>query len=253
MYRIHDVTTVVFLMTGLFFLHAGQPLLSSAADPICDPGLTQRITDDLGYQLRGDRCEGLYARDVGGSLLLLVSLTSAFEGYDLNSGENLIVEWNAPLGRHVHLRAYGLRPRLYYRMDTIRPVNNTPYHWPIDLLANFNIPRCDLGVVGWTTSRLGKNERRILLPLHISQQKRAAPSQGYRLILWPGKELAEVYLSIATVNADGSLGRFLKDGYPLHNMATIRLSGELALILTAWKRQASIIWKSGLNYEAAGL
>jgi hypothetical protein len=204
--------TLLFLLFSHFFSH---PLPVFAQQDPCDPDLEQSTTDPLGYRLRGDRCEGRYIQEVGSTVLFVVSLTESFEEYDLDSGEELSVAWTTPTTQNVHLRAHGLRQRLYYRMDTIRPSGSTSYHWPIDLLARLKIPHGDLGVVGWIRYSVGGTAREVYLPLRISQKDPAKHSQSYQMALWPGKELTEVYLSLAPVNADGSFGEFLMDGTAL--------------------------------------
>ncbi len=212
MYRIR--TSCMFSLILLLLLFA-EPLPVSAEDNPCDPEIEQSTTDQLGYRLRGDRCEGRYIQEVGSTILSAVSLTEAFEEYDLNSGEDLVVEWNAPPGQNIRLRAHGLRQRLYYRMDTTAPSGNTSYRWPIKVLSGLDIPRVDVGVLGWMTYSIGKARQDVFLPLRISQQGSATPSQRYQMILWPGKELTEVYISLAPVKADGSFGSFIMDGKAL--------------------------------------
>jgi hypothetical protein len=207
----------------------------AAAESPCDPALEQSATDSLRYTLRGDRCEGRYIQEVGSATLFPVSLTRGVVNYDLAFGEELRVEWPS-LPRHkVHLRAYSLRRPPYYRMDTIRPPHHTVYHWPTDILAAFGIVRRDLGVIGWMTRAVGGTEREVLLPLRISQAGRPAPARTCTMILWPGRELSEVYLSLAPVRADGSRGAFIKKGqaleygyYPAEQGIEFEISGMTA-------------------------
>src|SRR4030095_5428753 len=51
--------------------------------PACDSLVKPRATDPLSYRQRGDRCEGVYGKDVGGSSdLLVASLVESFEAID---------------------------------------------------------------------------------------------------------------------------------------------------------------------------
>lgn len=199
----------------LLFLF-GQSLPVSAAEDPCDPNLLRPSDDPLGYQLRGDRCEGRYDLQPSSLVLFIVSFTESFEEYNLKSGENLIVEWSIPKEQKVHLRAQGLKPRLYYRMDTVRNPGSTSYHWPTDILRTLNIARGDIGAVAWARYSMNEVSRDVYLPLRIRQTQQAAQSGVYRVVLWPGKELAEVFVSVATVKADGSPGDFIKDGEALN-------------------------------------
>ena len=204
----------------------------SAADSPCDPDLPQKLSDPLAYTLRGDRCEGRYIQEVGSTILSVLSLTTAFADYDLQSGEALELEWATPQPQEVHLRAHDLRQNLYYRMDAIRPANAGSYHWPIDILAALKIPRRDLGVLAWTPYTFGQNEKELFLPLEVNQPGTTSQGRSYRVALWPGQELTEVYISLATLGADGNPQNFLKDGeilgygyYPAQSPIKFELSG----------------------------
>jgi hypothetical protein len=216
MYRI-KLSYILFLVIPLFLVfQLGQSSPVSAAENLCDPNLPRPSGDPLGYQLRDDRCEGRYIQEVASTVLITVSLTESFEDYDLNSNEDLIVEWIVPKDQKVHLRAQGLRPRLYYRMDTARNPGSKAYRWPIDILRALSIPRGDIGVVAWARYSMSGVGQDIYLPLRIRQKQQAVQSGAYRIVLWPGKELAEVFVSLATVKADGSPGNFIKDGEALN-------------------------------------
>lgn len=204
-----------FILLPILLFQLMQPLSVSAQENPCDPDLDQSTTDQLGYHLRGDRCEGRYIQDVGSTILFLVSFTESFEEYDLDSGQDLIVEWSVPSKLLVHLRAQGLRQRLYYRMDVLCSSENPSYHWPTDILAALAISHGTLGVIGWFTDSAKDFERDVYVPLRIGQQGETKQSGTYKVVLWPGKELAEVYISLATVNIDGSPEHFIKEGEPL--------------------------------------
>src|ERR1035441_3160271 len=76
----------------------------------CDPHLVPASADPSGYRLRGDRCEGVYIQDVGGSPLFIASWTESFAAYDLLSRAPLEIAWDNPQGAGpVQLRAQGLR------------------------------------------------------------------------------------------------------------------------------------------------
>jgi hypothetical protein len=171
--------------------------------------------DPYGYRLRGDRCEGIYVKEVGGEALRVVSLTEFVEDFDAATGKNLLVEWTTPVNAAVHLRAYALRQRLYYRMDAIRPVGTTSYSWPSNLLAIFNLARNELGIVAWTSYRAGNTNRDVHIPLRIRQQAATIPSRDYQLVLLPSVELAEVFISLAPVGRDGLPGAFIMKDRPL--------------------------------------
>jgi hypothetical protein len=176
----------------------------------------QAESNPYGYRLRGDRCEGVYVRELGAVSLALASLTESFEDYDAKSGQALVVEWSKlPADVGIHLRALALRRRLYYRMDSSRPAGTTSYSWSPDLLAALGIARADLGIVGSARFRVGPTERTVYVPLRIAQQGKPARARGYSLVVVPGVELAEVFVSVAQVGANGRPQSFLRDGQPL--------------------------------------
>jgi hypothetical protein len=174
---------------------------------MCDPQLPQ-LKDPHGYYQRGDRCEGLYIKEVGGSSAIsLVSLTRSFEDYDLTSGKDLLLQWKSPAqAEAVHVRAVGLRQRLYYRMDTMRPGGATSYLWKTGVLAGLTLKRKDLGVTAWIPLQVGSEKRDVYLPLEVGQGANASTSGGYEVTLLPSSELNEVFLTLAPVGSDGRTG-----------------------------------------------
>lgn len=206
----------VFLLQGFVALSlvAALPPGTAAAEPEhCDPGL-DRISSPLGYRLHEDRCEGLYVQEVGSADLVVLSFTEVFEDFDAEAGGDLRVEWEVPGEEPVRLRAQGIGKR-YYRMDTVRPAGTTSFLWPVEVLSGLGYTRQDIGVVGWTRTQVGGDERRIHLPVRVTQGPSPAGSEGYLLVIQPGRELTEVYVSVAEVGADGEPSRFLRDGDPL--------------------------------------
>jgi hypothetical protein len=180
----------------------------------CDPQLLQRSTDPNAYRLRGDRCEGIYIQEVGGSPLFVASWTETFADYDPLSRQPLQIDWDPlPGADAVRLRAQGLRRRLYYRMDAVRPAGSKSFKWPSDLLAGLGINRSDLGVLGIAHVNAGGAERDVYLPLRITQSARAARNDGYQLVILPGVELREVFLTLASFHAGKAT--ILKNAVPL--------------------------------------
>lgn len=224
------VGTIVFsLLAVKFFFIVGY-----AEDNFCDPYLSPRTDHPYGYNVRGDRCEGIYIKNISSTALLLVSLSSFFEHNVNIDGDKLTIKWKTPKGNAIRLRAYGVRPRLYYRMDTIRPAGATSYDWPTDVLCALRIRKDDIGIVAWTDNAPFNMYQRIYIPLQIGNRDPGTESNGYQLTLLPGRELKELFLSIATIDQEGNPATFLekekalKYGYyppgrtvtiPLNNLA----------------------------------
>src|SRR5688500_1860053 len=133
-----------------------QPLIGQS---VCDPALPAIKEGGLGYRDRGDRCEGLYINPVSNTTLFVASFTQQFENYD-NSGNTILIEWDKPpANKEIILRAQGIKPRLYYRMDASRSGTTTFFAWPSGVLGSLNIKRNDIGVTGKIKLPVGKIER----------------------------------------------------------------------------------------------
>jgi hypothetical protein len=205
-------TVTVFLAIAL-----GAGLRPVAQTTACDPLLEQPKTNPYGYRLRSDRCEGIYVQQVAGATLLLASFTEMFEEYDPRSARELKIRWTTPATGDVHLRAYGLRRKLYYRMDAKRPASPRSFDWPADLLGALNIPKRELGVVGWIRQPVGRIERDVHLPLRITVNQEGSSPGPYALVLLPGVPLSEVYVSVAPVDSDGQPAKWTRYEQPLEN------------------------------------
>jgi len=198
----------------LFLAVSARPAASQ--DSPCDQGLLALAHGPHGYRLLGERCEGIYVQQVGGTVLSVASLTQAFESYDLSSGMNLVVAWAAPAERGIHIRAQGVKHNLYYRMDAARSAASNVFQWPTDLLAAQNIRSADIGVLAWMRYPIGGVEQDVLIPLRISQRGSLPDTGAYDLVLFPMVALREIYLSVTALGPDGRAQRVITDGEPLH-------------------------------------
>lgn len=224
--QLHIVPALVF---SLLLLTSSSKAIFAQGNH-CDPELPQITADSYGYRLRGDRCEGIYIRRVGVSSLQVGSLTESVEDFDPATNKNLLVQWAAPANASVHLRAYGLRHRLYYRMDSLRPAGNTSYEWSPNLLAAFNVRKRELGLVAWVSQPVDGQSREVYLPVRLTQKAAVNRSNRYDLVLMPGVELAEVFVSLASLNPDGKVGAYLKRSealgwgyYPAERVITVAI------------------------------
>jgi len=181
-----------------------------AAQSPCDPDLVHRADPSradrrhFGYSLRGDRCEGLYGQDVaGGSLLTPISFTARFEDFDPAQIRHLILTWPAVADGRLHVRAQSRRPKLYYRMDTVREARQRHYEWPAEVLTNLGLRRGDLGVTAWVLERVGDRERAVHVPLRVGADREPEPGGEYALIVVPGAELDEAWATLLAVDDQG--------------------------------------------------
>ena len=251
-----QTTRAVAALTVMLF---GVCALLSAADP-CDPRLVQPPTDPDGYRLRGDRCEGIFIRQVSGSAsLLIASFTQGFAEFNPRQGGVLPLDWTpAAASKATKLRAYGLRRRQYYRMDTEQPPGTRVYRWPATVLGNLDISKRFLGVVAWNELEVGSQTRPVYLPLRIGTEPPRAGQHEYQLILVSDVELMEVFLSLAAVDVNGKAGRYLMKDRPLGYgyypreeairipLSNLDLAGLHRLEVAATQRDGGIRQRGGL-------
>lgn len=224
----------LLILIYLINLHIGEEFIAKrSTQDYCDPSLIKNTDSPLSYRNRGDRCEGLYIKEVGSTTLLVTSLTESFERYNISSAKPLQVEWDRPPGNDpVRIRAQGIRRRLHYRMDTSQPPGTVSFNWTSGILASLNILKEDIGVLASTRYVVGKEQQDVYLPLRIKQEGNYNHSAIYQLTLLPGVELTEVYISLALVGTDGRLMPGIKNGeklnygyYPAERSIEIPISG----------------------------
>ena len=201
----------LLLSSLLLFIFLSQPFWTPVlAQGNCDPALPGIKEGGLGYRDRGDRCEGLYINPVSNTTLFVASFTEQFENYD-NTGNTILIEWDQPpANKEIHLRAQGIKPRLYYRMDAYKPGTTGFFAWPAGVVTSLNIKRNDIGVTGKVKLPVGKTERFVHLPLRIRKQGEAKRTGSYKLVLMPGVQLTEIYISLGSVGKDGNPEKFLR-------------------------------------------
>ena len=188
--------------------------LCMAADPAssnCDPGLQPAGESEVGYSMRGDRCEGLYVQEVSGGTLEIVSLTENFKGYKFAKDKPLLLEWPAPGDAQVQVRASSLKRKLYYRMDALRSQKPPGYTWPPEILSRLELGREEIGLLAWTQQPVAGVKRIIHLPLRVTPQESPGQPQlnagdGYTVVLMPSVELQEVYVTLCPLDANGKPG-----------------------------------------------
>lgn len=188
-----------------------SPLILFSQAGQCDTDLAEPAGHPYGYRRRGELCEGVYVRQVSSSGLVLASFTSSIDDYDVNSNQDLIVEWRPPSAAEVRLRARTLDRRLYYRMDALRQKDVRSLTWPTSLLGALKIQRVNLGVLGWIPAAAGSTAKDMYLPVRVRRPSdEGSPGKRiYQVVLLPGLELSEVYVSLS------SKGVPIREGEPL--------------------------------------
>lgn len=193
---------VLALCTLVLLLAVGR----TKGGDFCDPGLHGNETSPMAYQMRGDRCEGIFKLEVNSTLLRIVSIVERFETFDTHLPENLKVEWGLPpaLGSEpVRLRAIGLAQRSFYRMDTAVRTGNMTFEWPLEILDRVELTKEDLGIYAWVAHPHppDKDFREIYLPLRIYQEARPPHRKALEVGFIPEVKLKEAYVSVVAVDA----------------------------------------------------
>jgi hypothetical protein len=81
----------------------------------------------------------------------------------------------------VHIQAFPLVPRKYFRLDvSTRAVAS--YEWNTNLVAKYLTPD-QTGLVAWTTAIINGHSKRVYLPIAVAAS--GVPSGPYRLALLP--------------------------------------------------------------------
>jgi hypothetical protein len=169
----------------------------------CDPDLRPPLDTPYAYRQRGDVCEGLYARDVGGRPLVVVALTSSVEEFIAADGSDLVLNWTPVADQPTYIRADALRPNLYYRMDAVVAAPGRELRWSPTLLKALDLTRGEIGIVAWTLHSVGTQMRAVLTPVRLRQKQADEVSAAWHLVVLPAVEMDEVYFTVTPVDAPG--------------------------------------------------
>ncbi len=181
------------------------PASQQKAPAYCDGELLLRAPKSpTSYQVRGDRCEGIYAQQVSTVSLGLRSFVKGFGEFNPETQKTLELTWKAPAGivQDARLRAFSLKSRIYYRMDTAKPAVQGSYVWPTDILAGEKLGNADLGILAWIEmpSPEGK-PREVFFPLRAGGGESL---DGYEVTFVPSKKLKKVLLTVTQIDEKGN-------------------------------------------------
>lgn len=183
----------------------GARLLTAQPGPLGCRCATNAQAEGSGYGMRGNRCEGLLRRPVKASAVAtVVSFTEWFEEFDTRVRRQITLEWTVPDTHRIHLSASGHGPLSSYRMDTDCAPRGRSYGWPIDMLGSLRLSKKDIGVLASARYRIGSEDRPVLVPLRLSQQRPPIRARTYQLVILPHAEIREVMVRVVPLNRDGS-------------------------------------------------
>lgn len=174
---------------------------SAAAAPPC-ARLTPIDDQRLGYRERGDRCEGIYERDIGTVVepeFELVSLTVGAIEFAWSETTVLEVRPAAEPGEPVRVRGRAIPRGTQYQMDA-RIEASSALEWPIrDVLFRVGLRPALLGVVGWLPGR----EPELLVPLRVGQAGSRPAESTTRAVLQANVECDYIKWRILKLDARG--------------------------------------------------
>ena len=151
----------------------------------CDPSLTP-TGDTLGYQEREFRCEGLYEALVSSSTFQIMSVTVGRIAFSFASREPVrISSALQPARKRLNVRAVGLYPGTYYRMDTVMKPDSD-IMWPVhEVLEPLQLSSDRIGIYGWYDT----DEHRVFVPVRALQPGDTLTSDRVTLLIRPAVEL----------------------------------------------------------------
>jgi hypothetical protein len=176
---------------------------SVATQQPCDRALIQPAENALGYRLRGERCEGVYAQGLSaGSELVVVGLMARTPDLEFRRVSNVNLRWQPVQGQSVRIQAHSLRWRTYYRMDTSKPGAAETFRWPTSVLAPLQLRRREIAVLAWIDSP-GPTRSRIHLPVRLDTASQSRPISSYDLTVVPGVDFSAVRMTVRRRAGEG--------------------------------------------------
>jgi hypothetical protein len=226
----------------------------------CDPKLLNP-SQSYGYRERQGRCEGSYNRPVSASATLL-ALLAASPADDIcgerRTSTHLV--WSLPTDagapQAVRLQAESLRDRLPYRLETTQPPGSSSFEWPGETRCSneVRLRASELAVLARTSLTRGGKPVDVLLPVMFSNQPNTTPSPPYRAILFSGRPISEVYVSLFHLPEGGDPTRIyaerpLKEQpYPARKPIGILLSPADLQASGLYRLRVSVEFQDGSPY-----
>jgi hypothetical protein len=118
---------------------------------------------ELRYCERGNRCEGFYVAHPVGKFLEVVGVIAGRFHFTFNEEEVLNISSPVILDHLIQVRAVGLPPKTYYRMDAQLEPGQT-LTWPVrDVIYPRKLSYNEIGVFGW----IGEETEQTYVPITI--------------------------------------------------------------------------------------
>ena len=239
----------------LLTLSAALVLVSPAAasgQSSCDPSLIQNNSLSIGYRPRGDRCEGIYRRQVSSFGVQLISLTAQSDLRDLCAfGErvHLVIPTRRgePGSVPVRVQAESLRSDLYYRLDVELKSRNS-FELPADPRSHneVRLTAAELALLAKVPAVAGANRIDALLPVRLAGEPSAHVLPPYRALLMPGRRVRDVFVSLWRY--DGATATRIVSERSL-NARPYPADTPIAIVLERTDVQQAGLYRSRVNVE----
>lgn len=183
-------------MTRLWLALFAVTAMGQTPQTYCDADLIQHANpkDVDRYMDRGGRCEGLYAEQVSlTGNLLVASLTAGTVTPNAWAGQPLTLQCSYKEPADVHIQAFLLQPRPFYRLDVVQRGSAISWNWDTEVIAKYAKP-VNVGLVAWTSALVDGRTQRIYLPV---SSPAASPRGPLKLIVLPPVAVSEAYFTIA--------------------------------------------------------
>ena len=188
-------------MTRLWIALFAVTAMGQTPKTYCDTDLLRQANpnDVDRYMDRGGRCEGLYAEQVSlTGNLLVASLTSGPVMPNAWAGQPLTVQCRYKEPADVHIQAFLLQSRPFYRLDVVQRGSAISWNWDTEVIARYAKP-VNVGLVAWTSAFVDGRAQRVYLPVSNPAVSNPAvrPSGPMKLIVLPPVAVSEAYVTIA--------------------------------------------------------
>ena len=209
------VTCSTALSVSIAVLFVLLPASAAAACPRSDALAPKDVRTQ--YRLRGDRCEGIYAKPVSTtSRPRIVGFhRQAFPNtaFTTTPTTSLTLLVRKPASG-VSIRAVSLRPRTYYAMDTDLPPGRSSYAWQTSILSSpqLALSADELGVVACDNLCLMQPATRYF-PVELAIPASRVRNSGYVLIFQSEASIERATLTLQDAAGKTVVQRVLSSRY----------------------------------------
>jgi hypothetical protein len=115
------------------------------------------------------------------------------------AGQPLTVQCRYKEPADIHIQAFLLQPRPFYRLDVVQRGSAISWNWDTEVIARYAKP-VNVGLVAWTSTFVDGRTQRIYLPVTsaTANNPAASPSGPMKLIVVPPVAVSEAYLTVAS-------------------------------------------------------